>query len=59
MALTTGVKETINEMIKVQQVLRKTSPLHKMNADEKRQVLAAIDKAEETLKKMRGEVKGT
>jgi hypothetical protein len=59
MVLTTGVKETISEMIKVQQVLRKTSPLNKMNADDRRQVLAAIDEAEETLKKMRKEVKGT
>jgi hypothetical protein len=58
MALTSSVKETISEMIKIQQVLRKTSPNHKMNDDEKKQVLLSIEKAEENLKKMREEVKG-
>ena len=56
MALTSGVKEIISEMIKIQQVLRNTSPNHRMSENEKRQVLAAIEKAEVTLKKMREEV---
>ncbi|MBM5805798.1 MAG: hypothetical protein FJZ49_07050 [Candidatus Verstraetearchaeota archaeon] len=58
MALTSSVKETISEMIKIQQVLRRTSPNHKMNDEEKRQVLLSIEKAEEILKMMREEVKG-
>ncbi|MDD1764742.1 MAG: hypothetical protein LUQ46_01885 [Candidatus Methanomethyliaceae archaeon] len=56
MALTLGVKEIISEIIRIQQVLRNTSPNHRMSENEKRQVLAAIEKAEVTLKKMREEV---
>lgn len=55
MALTLGVKEIIKETIKIQQILRNTSPNHRMSENEKRQVLEAIEKAEDTLKKMKEE----
>jgi hypothetical protein len=58
MALTSGVKEIISEIIRIQQVLRNTSPNHRMSENEKKQVLTAIEKAEGTLKKMREEAIG-
>lgn len=43
-------------MIKIQQVLRNTSPNHKMSRNEKKQVLVAIEKAETMLKEMKEEI---
>jgi hypothetical protein len=56
MALALGIKEIISEMIKIQQVLRNTSPNHKMSRNEKKQVLVAIEKAETMLKEMKEEI---
>jgi hypothetical protein len=55
MALAQEVDEVINQMIKIDQQLRATSPLHRMSEEQKRMVLDAISKSEESLKEMREE----
>lgn len=55
MALAQGVDEVINQMIKIEQQLRVTSPLHRMSEEQKKLVLDAISKSEESLKGMREE----
>jgi hypothetical protein len=55
MALAQGVDEVVNQMIKIDQQLRATSPLHIMSEEQKRTVLNAISKSEESLKRMREE----
>jgi len=46
-------KEVINEMIKIQQLLRATSPSHAMSAEQRAQVDEAISKSETALGKMK------
>lgn len=55
MALAQVVDEVVNLMIKIDQQLRVTSPLHRMSEEQKRMVLDAISKSEESLKRMREE----
>lgn len=55
MALAQVVDEVINLMIKIDQQLRVTSPLHRMSDEQKKMVLDAISKSEESLKRMKEE----
>jgi hypothetical protein len=55
MALAQVVDEVVNLMIKIDQQLRVTSPLHRMSDEQKKMVLDAISKSEESLKRMREE----
>jgi hypothetical protein len=55
MALREEVKEVIGEMIKIQQVLRATSPQHALNSGYKEQVAGAIARSEELLRRMKEE----
>jgi len=55
MALAQEVDEVFYQMIKIDQQLRVTSPLHRMSEEQRRMVLDAISKSEESLKKMREE----
>jgi hypothetical protein len=57
MTTSEGVREVTGEMIKLQQLLRRTSPTHNLSDDEKKHFLEAIERAEQTLKRIAGEVK--
>lgn len=55
MVLAQKVDEVVNQMIKIDQHLRATAPLHRMSEEQKRLVLDAISKSEESLKGMKEE----
>jgi len=53
MSMKEEAKEIIGEMIKIQQVLRATSPKHLLNSENKLQVIGAISRSEELLMRMK------
>jgi hypothetical protein len=55
MTISEGVKEVTGEMIKLQQLLRRTSPSHKMSDEERRLFSESIGRAEQALKRVAGE----
>ncbi len=55
MTISEGVKEVAGEMVKLQQLLRRTSPSHKFSDDDRKLFLEAIGRAEETLRRIAGE----
>jgi hypothetical protein len=55
MTISEGVKEVTGEMIKIQHLLRRTSPSHKMSDQESRLFSEAICRAEQALKRVAGE----
>jgi hypothetical protein len=56
MTLISAVKEIISEMIKIQQVLRKTSPTHKLDKGDEIVISSAIATTENALDKMKKEL---
>ena len=52
MAIVPHAKEVMNEMVNIQQILRETSPNHKLNEEQKMLVMEAIKRSEEILAKM-------
>jgi len=56
MALSQKTDDVINQMLRIDQLLRKTSPQHRLGEEEKRLVLESISKAEEGLRAMMDEV---
>jgi len=50
MALTEDVKEVINQMIAIEQILRITSPSHKMSELELKKAIEAVEKSDSHLK---------
>jgi len=57
MALLPDSKEVLNEMLKVQQVLRKTSPNHALSEADRKAVEGSLDRAERAVAMMRKEVR--
>lgn len=47
------VKIAINNLIKILSILRKTSPLHNLSHEEKKEIIATLDETIEKLKKMK------
>ena len=52
--LSEDVKQVIKQMILIDQILRKTSPLHKMSEEDGRIFAEAVARAEAILKSMKG-----
>ena len=59
MALTEDVKEVIYQMILIEQILRKTSPMHRMGDEDSRRVSEAIARSEAILKAMKEKERDT
>ncbi len=57
MALLPDSKEILNEMLRVQQVLRKTSPNHALSEADRKAVEVSLDRAERAVALMRKEVR--
>lgn len=57
MTLSDGVREVTGEMIRLQQLLRQTSPSHNFSEDEKKLFSDSVERAEYALKRIAGEVK--
>ncbi len=57
MALLPDSKEILNEMLRVQQVLRKTSPNHALAEADRKTVEASLDRVERAVAMMRKEVR--
>jgi len=55
MTISEGVKEVTGEMIKLQQILRRTSPSHSMSNEERSLFSEALGRAEQALVRVRGE----
>jgi hypothetical protein len=55
MTISEGVREVTGEMIKLQQLLRHTSPSHNMSDEEKKLFSESIGRAEQALKRVAGE----
>ncbi|MEM3040032.1 MAG: hypothetical protein QXO54_04420 [Candidatus Methanomethylicaceae archaeon] len=53
MGMSSELKETIGELIKILNVLRKTSPNHQMGDSQKEEVIRALDSARRRLEKLR------
>ncbi len=49
-------KEVLHEILKVQQILRKTSPKHVLSESEKKAVEASLERSERLIAQMRKEV---
>jgi len=58
MALLPASKEVLEEMLRVQQVLRKTSPDHRLSDDDRKAIEGSVDRAERALLLMRKDVMG-
>ena len=58
MALLPASKEVLHEMLRVQQVLRKTSPDHRLSDDDRKAIEGSIERAERALLLMRKDVMG-
>jgi rRNA maturation endonuclease Nob1 len=57
MALLPNSKEVLNEMLRVQQALRKTSPNHALSEADRKAVEVSLDRAERAVALMRKEVR--
>jgi len=57
MALLSNSKEVLNEMLRVQQILRKTSPNHALSEADRKTVEVSLDRAERAVAMMRKEVR--
>ena len=57
MALLPNSKEVLNEMLKIQQILRRTSPNHALSEAERKAVEGSLDRAERAITMMRKEVR--
>jgi hypothetical protein len=57
MTISEGVREVTGEMIRLQQLLRQTSPSHNLSEEEKKRFLESVERAEQALKRIAGEVK--
>lgn len=55
MAISEGVKEVVVEMIKIQQLLRGTSPSHRMSEGERAVLSGCVERAEQALKRVSSE----
>jgi len=58
MAILPASKEVLEEMLRVQQVLRKTSPDHRLSDDDRKAIEGSVDRAERALLLMRKDVMG-
>lgn len=58
MALLPASKEVLEEMLRIQQVLRKTSPDHRLSDEERKAIEGSIERAERALLLMRKDVMG-
>ncbi len=56
MALLPDSKEVLNEMLRIQQVLRKTSPKHELSESDRKAIEGSLDMAEKAIRLMRKEV---
>lgn len=55
MTISEGVREVTVEMIKLQQLLRRTSPSHNMSEEERKLFSESMRRAELALKRVAGE----
>lgn len=57
MTISEGIREVAGEMIKLQQLLRRTSPTHNLSEEERRLFSESIERAEAALRRLASGVK--
>jgi hypothetical protein len=57
MTVSEGVREVTGEMIRLQHLLRQTSPSHNLSEEERKLFLESVERAEQALKRVAAEVK--
>lgn len=53
MGISSDVKETIGDLIKILMILRKTSPDHGMSEDQRKAIIESLDRAKTRLERIR------
>lgn len=57
MTISEGVREVAGEMVRLQQLLRRTSPSHVFSEEDRRLFYECVERAERALERISGEAK--